>query len=213
MEINNLTPVAGLFESQLMIVANNDFPASNPKELLAVLKANPGKYSYATSGIGTIHHLAFESMKARAGVFILHIPYRGASQLIPDLVNNQIQLGVVSAAAGRELTNAGRIKAVAMLTASEQSRKGTVPPMADVLPGFNVVPRHVLYAPAGIPAEAADRLAKAVKTVLAQPSIIAQVTQQGVAPAYRDPAELKPELIQQSKAWAALIKTQNIKLD
>jgi len=209
--LKDLTPVAGLFESQLMVVANNDFPASNPKELVEVIKANPDKFTYATSGIGSIHHMGFELMKARAGLSILHVPYRGASQLIPDIVSNQVQLGVVSAAAGKELTQSGRMKAVAMLTVPDHANPTGVAPLADVLPGFDVGPLQVLYAPAGTPPEVVARLTKAVQAVLAKPEVARDAAQHGVSPAYVAPAELAKSLARESAEWAQLIKDQNIR--
>jgi tripartite-type tricarboxylate transporter receptor subunit TctC len=211
--LTDLTPVAGLFNSQLMVVANPQFPASDPKGLIDTIKANPGKYTYATSGIGSVHHLGFELLKSRAGLNILHIPYRGASQLIPDLLNNQVSLAVVSAAAGHELTTSKRLKAVALLTDVDPSRAGNVRTMAEVLPGYNVMPQQVLYAPAGTPRQIVDRLTQAVKVVLSQNDVIKRAVQQGVEPAYRSPDTLAQDLRRESEQWNEIIKKQNIKAE
>ncbi|MDB5915331.1 MAG: transporter substrate-binding protein, partial [Ramlibacter sp.] len=142
--IKSFTPVASTFLAPLMIVANNNVPAATPKELIALLKANPGKYSYATSGVGTVHHLGFEMMKAQTGAFIIHIPYRGAAQIVPDVISGQVPIGVVSAAAGLAQARAGRVRAVAMMNTAKLPGAENVPPMADALPGFDVAPRLML---------------------------------------------------------------------
>ena len=161
--------MAGLFVSPLVIIANNDVPMRNPAELLAELKARPGRYSYATSGIGTVQHLAFEMLKARTGTFVVHIPYRGAAQIVPDVIGGQVPLGVVSATAGLSQARAGKLRALAMLSPVKLPGGEDVAPMADALPGFNVAPRLALMAPAGTPQAVVDTLAEAVRKVLAAP--------------------------------------------
>ena len=96
--LKDFAPIGGLFNLPLMIVSRPDFAASSPRTLIDELKAHPGKYAYATSGVGTVHHLGMEMLKGRSGAFVLHIPYRGASQIVPDIIGGQVPLGVVSAA-------------------------------------------------------------------------------------------------------------------
>ncbi|MBO1110860.1 Bug family tripartite tricarboxylate transporter substrate binding protein [Bordetella petrii] len=206
-----LTPVAGLFESLYMVIANNDFPASNPAEMIQVLKAAPGKYVYATSGIGTLHHMGFELLKAEAGLTVLHVPYRGASQLVPDLLNNRIQLAVVSASVGQELAQAGKVKALGVYSNVDARRSGGIAPIATAVPGFDVVPLQVLYAPAGTPADVVARLSQAVRAVLADPGTVEQAGQQGVVPAYAAPQPLARKLASESARWRDLIEQQHIK--
>ena len=150
--IQSFAPVAGAFQAPLMIVAHNGVPASTPAELVALMKANPGRYSYATSGIGTVHHLGFEILKARTGASAVHVPYRGASQILPDVVGGQIPLAVVSVAAGMAQARAGRLKAVAQLSMAKLPGAEGLATLAEVLPGFDVAPSVFVLAPAGTPA-------------------------------------------------------------
>jgi tripartite-type tricarboxylate transporter receptor subunit TctC len=113
--IRSFTPVAGAFIAPLMIVASNNLAATTPQQLIALLKSSPGRYSYATSGVGTVHHLGFEMLKARTGTFIVHIPYRGAAQIVPDVISGQVPIGVVSAAAGMAQARSGRLRAIALM--------------------------------------------------------------------------------------------------
>jgi tripartite-type tricarboxylate transporter receptor subunit TctC len=173
------TPVAGTFIAPLMIVVNNNLPAADPKQLVALLKANPGKYAYATSGVGTVHHLGFEMLKARTGAFVVHIPYRGAAQILPDVISGQVPIGVVSAAAGLAQARAGKVRPIAMMSTGKLAGAENVPAMAEALPGFDVAPRLMLMAPAGTPPAVVERLNDAVRGVLESPDLAQAAALQG----------------------------------
>lgn len=208
--LKSFTPVAGAFIAPLMIIANNNVAATTPKELVALLKASPGKLSYATSGIGTVHHLGFEMFKARTGTFIVHIPYRGAAQIIPDVISGQVPVGVVSAAAGLAQSRSGRVRAIAMMNTARLPGADNVPALADALPGFDVAPRLMLLAPAGTPADVVEKLNSAVRGVLESSELAQTASQQGAVPAYMAPAALAADLAKESAEWARLIRTQKI---
>jgi tripartite-type tricarboxylate transporter receptor subunit TctC len=203
-------PVSGLFQSRLMIVANNSFPASNPRELIATLKANPGRYSYATSGIGTVHHLGMELFKAKTGVAIVHIPYRGASQIIPDVINGEPQLGVVSATAAVPQARAGRLKAIASMS-TKMPGAPEIATMDEVIPGYSVAPKQFLLAPAGTPAAVIDRLSGALRKVLTDDEFVKQSERNGVTPDYLTPDQLHATMVREATEWARVIKDQGIK--
>ena len=211
--LKSFTPVAGAFVAPLLIVANNNFPATNPKELIATLKANPGKYSYATSGVGTVHHLGFEMLKARAGVFALHIPYRGASQIIPDVISGQVPLGVVSAAAGLAQAKGGKVRALALMNTAKLAGAEDVPAVADALPGFDVAPRLMVMAPAGTPADVVAKLNDALRTIFADPELAAQAGKIGALPAYLPSAQIAKALEAEYADWGRLIVAQKIKAE
>lgn len=208
--IQSFTPVAGAFSSPLMIVASNNFPASTPAELVSVLKAEPTRHSYATSGVGTVHHLGFEILKARTGSSAVHVPYRGASQILPDVVGGQIPLAVVSVAAGMAQARAGRLKAIAQLSIGKLQGAESLPALADVLPGFDVAPTLFVLAPAGTPTAVVARLDEAVRTVLASSELAQAAAQIGVVPAYLPPASLATLLTRETAQWADLIRQQKI---
>ena len=205
-----LAPVSGLFVSPLMIVAHNGLPMRNPQELVAELKARPGFYSYASSGIGTVQHLGFEMFKGATGSFVVHIPYRGAAQIVPDVIGGQVPLGVVSATAGLSQAKAGKLRAVAMLSAHPLPGSEDVRPLSDAVPGFSVAPRLALLAPAGTPADVVERLSAAVRTVLAAPDTVQSALRQGAVASYMATAELGPDLARESAAWAKTIQDRKI---
>ncbi len=208
--IKSFVPVAGLFKSPLLVVVNNDFPATTPKEMIALLKANPGKYSYATSGVGTVQHLAVEMLKGQTGSFVVHVPYRGASQILPDVIGGQIPMGVVSATAGIAQARAGKLRAIALMSKASLPGAENVPSLADALPGFDVAPRLMLLAPAGTPAAVVERLTEAVRVVLSNPDVIRAAGVQGAIPAFLAPAALAADLNVESASWAKIVKEQKI---
>jgi len=208
--IKSFAPVAGLFSSPLMIVASNSVPARNPKELIAMLKANPGKYSYATPGVGTAQHLGFEMFKGQTGTFVVHVPYRGAAQIVPDVIGGQIPLGVVSATAGIAQSKAGKLTAIAIMSSVNLPGAENVAALSDALPGFGVAPRIMLLAPAGTPAPIVERLSEAVRVALSNPEVIKSANFLGAVPAYLSSADLATDLNRESAAWAKIIKDQKI---
>lgn len=208
-----LAPVASAFVAPLMVVANNNLPAADPKQLVELLKKNPGKYSYATSGVGTVHHLGMEMLKARTGSFVVHVPYRGAAQIMPDVISGQVPLGVVSAAAGIAQAKAGKLRAVGLMSAARLPGADDIPALAGALPGFDVAPRIMVLAPAGTPAPVIEKLNNAVRTVLASADLAQAAAAQGSIPSYMPPAQLAREMQREYADWGKLIQSQKITAD
>jgi tripartite-type tricarboxylate transporter receptor subunit TctC len=208
--IKSFTPVAGVFNLPLVIVANNDVPARTPAELVKLLKDNPGRYSYATSGVGTVHHLGFEMLKGKTGSYVVHIPYRGASLIVSDVISGHVPLGVVSATAAIAQARGGKLRALAVMNPVKLSGAEDIPPLSDALPGFSAVPRLYVLAPAGTPANIVQRLSDTLKKVMEAPDIAQVAAQQGAVPAYMPAGPLATDLLRESAEWGKLIKEQKI---
>ena len=208
--VKAFAPVAGLFTSPLMVVGSMGFPAHNPQTLLTELKSHPGRYAYATSGVGTVQHLGFEMLMGRTGAFVVHIPYRGASQILPDIVGGQVPLGVVSATAGLAQARAGKVKALAMMSTVRLPGAEHVAPLSDALPGFQVAPRLCLLAPVQTPAAVVESLSEAVRTVLEAPETVASALRQGAVPAYLSVKGMSGDLPRELQEWAGIIREQRI---
>jgi tripartite-type tricarboxylate transporter receptor subunit TctC len=163
--------------------------------------------------VGTVHHLGFELLKAQTGAYIVHIPYRGAAQIVPDVISGQVPIGVVSAAAGLAQAKAGKLRAIGLMNTGKLPGAENVPAIADALPGFNVAPRLMLLAPAGTPAPVLEKLDESVRAVLASGDLAQAAAQQGAIAAYMEPAQLRPEMQRESASWAAIIKAQKISAD
>ncbi|MDQ6882021.1 MAG: tripartite tricarboxylate transporter substrate-binding protein [Pseudomonadota bacterium] len=211
--IRSFTPVAGVFSMPLVIVTSNDFPATTPRDLVAVLKANPGKYSFGTSGVGTVQHLGFEMMKAQTGAFVVHIPYRGAAQIVPDVISGQVPIGVVSATAAMAQAKAGKLKAVAIMSPVKLAGADDLQSLSTALPGFDVAPRLFLLAPAGLPQPIAERLGEAVRAVMAAPDLASAAAAQGAVPAFVPAGALGPSLAGESARWRQLIRARKISVE
>jgi tripartite-type tricarboxylate transporter receptor subunit TctC len=208
--IKSFVPVGAVVTAPLMVVANNDFPANTPAEFLAALKAAPGKYAYATSGVGQVQHLAFEMLMARSQTKVVHVPYRGAAQILPDVISGQVPIGVVSAAAAIGQLKSGRLKAIAVLSPVKVTGAEEVPALADVLPGFDASTRIYIAAPAGTPPAIVARLGEALKAVLDAPDLAPQAAKQGFVPAWIPGTELVADLQRESAQWGKVVTEQRI---
>jgi tripartite-type tricarboxylate transporter receptor subunit TctC len=208
--VKAFTPVAGLFTLPLVIVANNDFPAKTPAEFVAELKKNPGRYSYATSGVGTVHHLGFEMLKGKTGAYVVHIPYRGAAQIVPDVMSGQVPIGVVSAASAIAQARAGKLRALAVMNPVKLQGGEDIAPLSDALAGFSAVPRLYVLAPAGTPAPIVERLSDSLRQVMEAPDIAQVAAQQGAVPAYMPAGPLAADVARESAAWGKVIREQKI---
>ncbi|MGJ7532591.1 MULTISPECIES: Bug family tripartite tricarboxylate transporter substrate binding protein [unclassified Variovorax] len=208
--LTSFKPVAGAFIAPLMIVTGNDFPAKTPAELVAQLKENPGRFSFGTSGVGTVQHLGFEMLKQSTGSLAVHVPYRGAAQIVPDVIGGQIPIGVVSATAGMAQAKAGKLRALALMNTAKLEGVESVPPLADAVPGFDVAPRIFVLAPAGTPNEIVEKLSAAVKAVLDTPEAVAAAAAQGTLRAYVTPAQLGKDMAEETARWKRIIAEQHI---
>lgn len=209
----NFRPVCGAFIAPLMIVATNGLPASTPGELVELLKAQSGRLSYATSGIGTVHHLGFATLLQATGSEATHVPYRGASQLLPDVIGGQIPLAVVSAAAGMSQARAGKLKALALMNRQPLAGAEKVQAMAGAVSGFDVAPRLFLLAPANTPQPVVERLASAVRQALQVAEVATAATEQGLLLAWSSPDETARALREEDARWKQLIADQGIKAE
>ncbi len=208
--VKAFTPVASVFTLPLVIVVNNDVPAKTPAEFVKLLKDNPGRYSYATSGVGTVHHLGFEMLKGQTGAYVVHIPYRGAAQIVPDVMSGQVPIGVVSATSAIAQARAGKLRALAVMNPVKLAGGEDIAPLSDALPGFSAVPRLYVLAPAGTPAAIVDKLSDALRTVMEAPDIAQVAAQQGAVPAYMPAAPLAADIVRESTEWGKVIREQGI---
>ena len=209
----SFTPIGRVALLPLVFVVNPSLPATNASELVAVLKANPGKYSYGSSGVGTLGHLAFELLKLRAGVDIVHIPYKGAAPIVTDLLGNQIQLAVMSVTAAIPQTNAGKLRAIALSSPVQLSAVPDWRPMSDTLPGFDASSRLFLIAPAGTPTAIVRKLNRALEQVLAEPEVLESFAKNGAPAAWSTPEALATEMAEETQRWGSIARSSGAKLE
>jgi tripartite-type tricarboxylate transporter receptor subunit TctC len=208
--VKSFAPVSGACTTPLVVVVNPGLKAHNIAELIALLKADPGRQGYGSPGIGTVHHLAMETFKRQAGVSMVHVPYKGASAIIPDLISGQIQIGIISAPPALAQAKAGRLRPLA-LTSPIKVAGADWPALADTLPGFDASPRLFVLAPAATPQDVVSRLNTTLKAVLASKELLDAFAAQGASADWSTPQELGARMAEEARRWAQIAKDAGIK--
>jgi tripartite-type tricarboxylate transporter receptor subunit TctC len=209
--VKGLAPVAMFAEGPMIIVVNNDFPAHNPKELVAAIRAKPGQYNYASSGSGSVNHFATELLKAKAGnLFITHVPYRGMPPAITDLIGGQTQMLVSSGPSLMPMVRAGKVRAVAITSPTRSEVAPDLIPMATAVPGYQFSLWWGMLAPAGTPPAIVDKLNAAVNEVLRRPAIKEQFLREGAEVKPVTPAQFATIVSDDVARWKSLAKQQHI---
>lgn len=211
----DFTPVAEVATAPNIVLVPKDLPVASMKELIAYAKARPGQLNYATSGNGTIVHLTTEAFKAQAGLFILHIPYRGTALAIPDLVSGKVHLLFDSVVSGLPHVKDGKLKALAITSAKRSPLMPELPTVAESgLPGFESVTWFGVYGPKGLPPEIALRIATELQRALAKPDVAERLARLGAEPVTdAGPAKFAAVVRADSARWAALIRDRKITAD
>lgn len=211
--VKSFTPVSQICLVTLVLATHPDVPAKTTREMIALLKANPGKYSYASPGVGTVHHLAAESFAKMAGVSIVHVPYRGAAPAITDLIGGHIPLAIASAAAAFPHAKSGKLRILGVTTAQRTPSAPEIPSLAEDLPGFDAGPTIFVLAPAGTPQAIVARMDQAIQAVLADKEVQEAYVAQGAVVAPAGPAELGRSIAAGVAKWAEIAKSSGAKLD
>jgi tripartite-type tricarboxylate transporter receptor subunit TctC len=208
--IKDLTPVAAAARVLVFLVVKPEFPAGNAKEFLADLKAKPGKRSFGSPGNGSSPHLAGEMMKAQAGVFAVHVPYRGAAPALTDLLAGQIDF-LFDPGIGLPHVKAGRLKLLAVGSPKRSPLFPDVPTLDEVgLKGFDADTVFGFYAPAGTPAPVIERLNREINRILDTPALRERITALGGEPAPMTPAQFAAKAEEDSKRFGAIIRERKI---
>jgi tripartite-type tricarboxylate transporter receptor subunit TctC len=209
--IRDIAPVATITRQAQVMVVNPSFPAKTVPEFIAYAKANPRKLNMASGGTGTGQHLTGELFKLMAGINMLHVPYRGGAPAITDLIAGQVQVMFTSPPGMIEYITAGKLRALAVTTATRSEALPDVPPMGDFVPGFEATTWFGVGAPMNTPAEIVDKLNKEINAALADPRMKARISDMGAAPFVSSPAEFGKLLADETEKWAKVIRAANIK--
>jgi tripartite-type tricarboxylate transporter receptor subunit TctC len=204
-------PVVLIGRSPNILVVRADSPYQNVQDLLIAAKANPGKITYASQGVGTSAHLAGELFKNLSGTEILHIPYKGASLALNDLMGGQVDMMFATATAAAPLINGGKLRALGVTTTERSPARPDVPTVAEAgVPGYAAESWYGIYVAAGTPTELIARL-NAAATKGAQSDIFRdRVQDQGLVISTGTPQALKDYITAEQARWAAVVKAAKI---
>jgi tripartite-type tricarboxylate transporter receptor subunit TctC len=209
----DLKPVSLVALVPNLLVVGNHLPVKSVAELIAYGKANPGKLSYGSSGIGTSVHLSGELFKKLTGVEMVHVPYRGTAAATQDLIGGRIDLIFDNITQAVTHARAGTVKALGITTATRSPVSPEFAPIAETVPGFDVSSWFALYAPAKTPDAMIAKMQADLKTGLADPVVKAKVDALGAITVTGTPAEMDRFLKAEMEKWGSLIKSLGLKAD
>ena len=209
----DFAPVAHIANAPSVLLVGRDFPASSAQELVALLKKQPGKYNFGSSGIGTYPHLSAEMFKWRAGgLYVVHIPYRGTGLVITDLVSGQIAFLMDSIVSAQPHIRDGKVKALAVSGAKRSSSLPSVPTFNEVgIKGMEISNWFGVFAPAGTPPEIVARLNRELNAIVRSPDVVDRFERAGAEPAGGTPEQFAKVYRDEYDSWKAVIQRANIK--
>ena len=209
--IRDIAPVAGIVRLPFLMLVNPSVPAKTVPEFIAYAKANPGKINMASPGIGTAPHLAGELFKTMAGLNLVHVPYRGGAPALTDLISGQVQVMFLSPAASIEYIRSGRLRALAVTSATRWEGLPDLPTVVDFLPGYEASVWFGVGAPKNTPSEIIALLNKEINTGIADPKLKARFADLGGTPLPGTPADLGKFIAEETEKWGKVIRAANIK--
>ncbi len=212
--MRDFVPVAPVNYSDLVLVAHPSLPAKNLKDILQLAKDKPGKYNYASSGNGTPYHMAGELFKSMAGIYLVHIPYRGSSGARTDIIGGQVDMMFDAVTTMSEQARAGKVRAIATSGRQRSAVLPDVPTLAEAgLPGYEATIWLGLMAPKGTPPAIVQQLNEAVSKIVSQPEVNQLWTKQGAVAMKMNPQEFDKYMREDIEKWARVIKSAGIKVD
>jgi tripartite-type tricarboxylate transporter receptor subunit TctC len=209
--LRDILPVAGIIRLPLVMVVNPSVPAKTVPEFIAYAKANPGKINFGSPGIGTPGHVAGELFKMMAGVDLVHVPYRGGGPVMTDLLGGQVQVLFGSTSLTIEQIRAGKLRPLAVTTATRWEGLPDIPTVNDFVSGYEASAVFGLGAPKNTPVEIVDKLNKEINAGLADPKIKARLADLGVTVLSGSPADFGKVIADETEKWAKVIKFAGIK--
>lgn len=212
--LKDFSPISLAGWSAQVMVAHPALAANTVQELIALTRARPGRINAASAGNGSPSHLSLAMFSHLAGVDVVHIPYKGAPPALTDLIAGQVDLYVSGLPPAIAMMKSGKVKAIAVTTATRSSAMPEVPTFAESgLSGYDIPLWYGLFAPAGVPAAVTSRLAAEVAKALTSPDGKERFTAQGVEPRTSTPTEFSALIAGELQRWAALVKSANIQVE
>ncbi|HEX4326355.1 MAG TPA: tripartite tricarboxylate transporter substrate binding protein [Burkholderiales bacterium] len=203
----DLAPITEVSSLPNLLLVNNSVPVKNEKELIAYLKASPGKFSYGSAGNGSIEHLSGALFASLAGVQMIHVPYKGGAPMMTDLISGTIQMAIETSGSAAPQVRSGKVRALGISTAKRSAAFPDVPTMQEAgLPGYEVTTWYGLLAPRGTPPEIITKLYNASAAILKTPDMKKRLEDIGADPGGMPPAEFAAFIKTETVKWAKVVK-------
>ena len=209
----DLVPVSMTARAPLYLAVHPSFPANNMRDLIALAKASPGKYSYGSSGIGSTHQLAMEFLKSSLGLDIVHVPYKGTGQSVPALVGGQVQMAFSGYTSLAAHVKDGRIKLLAVNSLKRSPTVPNVPAIAEIIPGYDFAPTFGFFSPAGLPKDIGAKIANDVAEVLKAPEVASRFANLDIIPIGASGEEFTTALKADVERYARAVKLSGAKAE
>ena len=211
--LKDLLPISEIGIQHIILVANPSLPVSNLKELLELARKEPGKLSYASPGSGTAHHLVMELLKAKTGVDIVHVPYRGGAPAQQDVMGGQVPLLMDTYYSSESLIKAGKLKPIALFSTKRPSSVPDIPVVAETVPGVVATSSVGLIAPAGTPAAVVHRISTDIAQAVRTKEFAQKLLTMGLDPVGSSPQEYDMRIRSDIAKWAPVIKATGATAD
>jgi tripartite-type tricarboxylate transporter receptor subunit TctC len=209
--IRDIAPVAGIIRVPMVILVHPSVPAGTVAELIAYAKAHPGKVNMASAGFGSAPHMAGELFNMMAGVNMVHVPYRGQGPALGDLLGGQVQVLFATTPGTTDYIATGKLRALAVTTASRTGMLPQLPPVADFVPGYEASQWYGLSAPKNTPAEIVDRLNRQINAALADPRMMSRFADIGGEPLAGSPEAYGRLIAEETGKWGKVVRAAGLK--
>ncbi len=209
----DLAPISLVVSQAFYLVATNSFAPRTVPELIAYARANPGKISYATPGIGTPQHLGGELFKSMTGTDLVHVPYKGQLPAITDVISGQVQITLTTLNQALPLIRANKLHGIAIASRQRASSLKDVPTIAETLPGFEVDTWYGLFATGGTPEAIIQQLAAETQRIAPMPDIQEKLVPLGFEVRTSTPQELRALIAADLAKWGKVVRTAGIKVE
>jgi len=211
--VKDLSGITILGISNILISATPSFPANNLKEAIALIKKNPGKFSYASPGSGSSMHLAMELLKQNAGLDILHVPFKGSGPAYPEVMAGRIEFLVDPLFSSMSFVKAGKLKPLATTAGKRSAIAPDIQPVAETVPGFNVQSMFGLVVASGTPRDVVAKIYSDIVMALQKPEAQKKMAELGLEPVAITPEKFDEQIKADIEKWTQLVKSAKIKAD
>ena len=212
--VRDFSAISMVGVTPLVLVVNAEkVPARTTAEFIAFLKANPGKVAYGSSGSGSSLHLGMELLLLNTGTTAIHVPYKGSAPMLTDLLSGQVVASMDAATTSWPHVQTGKLRALGVSTRERAFFAPELPPLADLVPGFDVKPWHGVMAPAGTPQAIIDKLSAEIQAFIRMPATQAKLRERGVVPVGNSAREFAQVMADEFELYKKVVKDANVKPD